>query len=274
MNMNSSSREPGSGRQARVRGARSRHPSPVTRHPPAFTLIEVMVAITIFSMVVAAIYSSWSLIMRASRVSQEVAAQVQRQRVAIHTIEDSLTCIQSFGGPSMKYYSFIVSGDPPQLDFTSLLPDNFPRNGKFGDLNMRQLQFTLEAGPDAEKSEKDLVLRQKPILLDMDEGEKKNPLVLARFVQTFNVECWDTNKEEWIKTWTYTNTIPPLIRVKLVLGGNNNNFGYAAPTLAVTRVIAVPSQTMPPEAQGGGGSPGGPPPGGPPGGVPINNLHF
>ena len=33
----------------------------------------------------------------------------------------------------------------------------------------------------------------------------------------------------------------PLIRVNLVLGGNNNdNFGNAAPTLSVTRVIAVP----------------------------------
>ena len=88
------------------------------------------------------------------------------------------------------------------------------------------------------------MLRQKPILLDMDEDEQQHPLVLARFVQTFKVECWDTNQAEWTTEWDNTNAIPPLIRVKLVLGGNNNdNFGNAAPTLAVTRVIAVPSQT-------------------------------
>ena len=65
-------------------------------------------------------------------------------------------------------------------------------------------------------------------------------------MQTFKVECWDTNQAEWTTEWDDTNSIPPLIRVNLVLGGNNNdNFGNAAPTLSVTRVIAVPSQSMP-----------------------------
>lgn len=223
----------------------------------AFTLIEVMIAMTIFSLVLAAIYSSWDLIWRATRVSQAAAAQVQRQRVAIHTIEDALTCIQSFQADP-RYYSFIVNEHPPELDFTSRLPDNFPRNGKFGDLNVRQLQFTLAPGPD---SEKDLVLRQKPILLDLDPDEQQNPLVLARFVQTFKVECWDTNQAEWVTEWDNTNAIPPLIRVSLVLADNNvNNLGGAAPPLSVTRVIAVPSQSMPAVVQtGGGGGPGAPP---------------
>jgi len=243
-------------RHSLFRISRSCHSSLATRHLSAFTLIEVMIAITLFSLVLAAIYSSWTLIWRASRVSQAAAAQVQRERVAIHTIEDALTCIQSFQA-SMRYYSFVINDDPPQLDFTARLPDNFPRNGKFGDLNVRQLVFSLETGPN---SEKDLMLRQKPILLDMDEDEQKNPLVLARNVQTFKVECWDTNQAEWVTEWDNTNAIPPLIRVKLVLGGNKNinDYGNNAPTLAVTRVIAVPSQTMPAAAQGGVGFNGNP----------------
>jgi len=257
MKLKFSSRESRVGSRAPAHGARSCHSSSVTRRLSAFTLIEVMIAMTIFGLVVAAIYSSWDLIWRASRVSRAAAAQVQRQRVAIHTIEDALTCIQSFQA-SMRYYSFIVNEDPPELDFTSRLPDNFPRNGKFGDLNVRQLMFTLEAGPD---SEKDLVLRQKPILLDLDADEQKNPLVLARNVQTFKVECWDANLAEWTTEWDDTNSIPPLIRVKLVLGRNNNQYGNAAPTLSVTRVIAVPSQSMPAVVQTGGGVPRGGGPG-------------
>ena len=228
----------------------------------AFTLIEVMIAITIFSLVLAAIYSTWDLIWRASRVSQAAAAQVQRQRVAIHTIEDSLTCVQSFQA-SMQYYSFIVNDDPQELQFTARLPDSFPRNGKFGDLAVRQLTFTIESPPNpgndfsGNNSEKDLILRQKPILLDMDADEQNNPLVLARNVQTFKVECWDTNQADWVTEWDNTNSIPPMIRVNLVLGGKNKDFGDA-PTLAVTRVIAVPSQTMPSVAQAPGGNFGNP----------------
>jgi prepilin-type N-terminal cleavage/methylation domain-containing protein len=226
----------------------------------AFTLIEVMIAMAIFSLVVAAIYSSWDLIWRASRVSQAAAARVQRQRVAIHTLEDSLTCIQSFQADT-KYYSFIVNDDPPELDFTSRLPGHFLRDGKFEGFNMRRLRFTVEPPPNpgnvfsVDSSEKDLVLRQTPILLDTDENELKNPLVLARYVQTFKVECWDTNQAEWVTEWDNTNSIPPLIRVKLVLGGNNkDNFGNAAPALSVTRVIAVPSQSMPALVQRGVGA--------------------
>jgi prepilin-type N-terminal cleavage/methylation domain-containing protein len=226
-----------------------RIPHSAFRTSAAFTLIEVMIAMGIFCLVMAAIYSSWDLIWRAARVSQAAAAQVQRQRVAIHTIEDALTCIQSFQA-DMRYYSFVVNEDPPELDFTARLPDNFPRNGKFGDLNVRQLQFTLAAGADP--AEKDLVLRQKPILLDLDTDEQQNPLVLARYVQTFKVECWDTNRAEWTTEWDNTNSIPPLIRVNLVLGGNTHDFGHAAPILAVSRVIAAPSQTMPAVAQSPG----------------------
>jgi prepilin-type N-terminal cleavage/methylation domain-containing protein len=221
----------------------------------AFTLLEVMMAIAIFSVVLATIFSTWLLIMRASRVTQTVSAQVQRQRIAIRTIEEGLTSIQSFQA-SMKYYSFIVdNSDSPMLSFTARVPEGFPRNGKFGDYNVRRLTFNLES---ANRMENDLVLRQKPLLVDMDENEQKYPLVLARNVQRFAVECWDTNVDEWVDGWDDTNSIPPLIRVTLVLGGKNaDNLAGSAPPLAITRVIAVPSQTLPAIVQTGGGAQGG-----------------
>ena len=94
-------------------------------HCRAFTLIEIMMAIAIFSIVVAAIYSTWILILRASKTGLEAAAQVQRERIAVQTIEDSLTCVQSFQA-SMQYYYFVVqNGDQPLLSFTARVPDNF-----------------------------------------------------------------------------------------------------------------------------------------------------
>ena len=190
----------------------------------AFTLIEIMVAIAIFMMIIAVIYSTWALVMRATQVGQDAAAQAQRQRVALRTIEDSLMCVQSFQA-SQKYYSFIVeNGDAPVLSFASRVPDIFPRNGKFGDFNLRRVTFQLEANGDGEK---DLVLRQNPILMDMDEDEQKNPLVLARNVKSFAIECWDTNQLDWVTEWDNTNSIPPMLRVGLVLGGNLGAGGAA-----------------------------------------------
>ena len=236
----------------------------------AFTLIEIMVAIAIFMLVIAAIYSTWALVMRATVVGQNAAAQAQRQRIALRTIEDSLMCVQSFQA-SQKYYSFIVeNGEAATLSFAARVPDVFPRNGKFGDFNLRRVTFALEAGPDGLKN---LVLRQNPILMDMDDDEKKFPLVLARNVKKFVVECWDTNKFEWISEWTDTNSIPPSVRVGVVLATKPppglHDFSQAVPDTVVTRAFAMPSSMMPAAVQHG--TVGGPPrgPGGPGGGVQL-----
>ena len=220
----------------------------VTRHTTAFTLIEIMVAISIFTVLLAAVYSSWMLILRATKVGREATAQVQRQRMALRTIEDALMCTESFQA-SGQYYTFIVqNGSEPLLSFAARLPDNFPRNGRFGGFNSRRVTVTVEAGPD---SERDLVLRQNPILMDMDEDERDHPLLLARNVKNFAVECWDTNTVDWVDGWDYTNQIPPMVRFTLVLGGNksDNNFSGTGPELSVTRVVAFPSGTVPVAAQ-------------------------
>jgi prepilin-type N-terminal cleavage/methylation domain-containing protein len=233
-----------------------------------FTLIEVMIAIAIFSMVLAAIYSTWYLIARGTRTAQTVAAEIQRERVTINSIEDSLTCIRSFQA-SPQYYSFVVeNGSSPLLEFTARLPDDFLRSGRFGSFNVRRLAFTVEPPPNpgnafvVNTGEKDLVLRQYPILTGMDADEKAAPLVLARNVQLFAVECWDTNKQDWVDEWDDTNSIPPMIRVDLSFGADKNNFGNVSPTFSVSRLIAVPAQMMPASVQipngANGGSGGGP----------------
>ena len=202
-----------------------------------------MVAIAIFSIVIAAIYSTWTLILRSSQVGQNTAAQAQRQRIALRTIEDSLTCIQSFQA-SMQYYVFTNStqnGNQSELSFTARLPEVFPRGGKFGGFNLRRLIFSVEPGRD---SEMDLVLRQTPALMDMDPDERQTPLVLARDVKKFTVECWDTTNMDWVDVWDSTNSIPAMVRINLALGGNAGA-GNASPGSAVTRLIAIPSVTLP-----------------------------
>ena len=219
----------------------------------AFTLIEIMVAIAIFTIVVASVFASWTALMRATRVAHAVAAQAQRQRVTLRTIEDSLMAVQSFQA-SPQYYSFIVAnGDSPVLSFAARLPEVFPRNGKFispntgKDFNLRRVTFALESVTGGEK---DLVLRQNPVLMDLDADEQQYPLVLARNVRKFTIECWDTNKLEWADEWDDTNAIPPLVRVNLALGVNADP-ASSAPNFSVARVFSLPSEMMPAAVQNG-----------------------
>jgi len=122
-------------------------------------LIEIMVAIAVFMMLIAVIYSTWALVMKATKVGQDAAAQAQRQRIALRTIEDSLMCIQSFQASQRYYFFNVENGDKPMLSFASRVPDVFPRNGKFGEFNLRRVTFSLEAGIGGEN---DLVLAPEP----------------------------------------------------------------------------------------------------------------
>jgi len=251
----------------------------------AFTLIEIMVAMMIFGMVIAAIYATWALVMRATQVGQDAAARAQRQRVVLRTIEDALMGIQSFQA-SQNYYWFAVENQGEAfLSFAARLPDTFPRDRKFvgsglgKDFNSRRVTFSVAAG---EGGENNLILRQNPILMDMDQDEQQYPLVLARNVKAFTVECWDTNKSEWISEWENTNSIPPMLRVNLVLGAKTAT-GGSVPEFAAARIFTVPSVMMPVAVQRGvGGGPGGlpglqtpfVPPGGSPNGQPNGNNPF
>jgi hypothetical protein len=78
----------------------------------------------------------------------------------------------------------------------------------------------------------------------MDADERQTPLVLARNVKKFTVECWDANSKDWLTEWDNTNSIPLLVRINLTLGGNTE-VGNAAPEFAVTRLVAIPSVTLP-----------------------------
>ncbi|MEJ0088645.1 MAG: prepilin-type N-terminal cleavage/methylation domain-containing protein [Limisphaerales bacterium] len=240
--------------------------SPLKIHPSktagAFTLIEVMVSIAIFAILIAAVYSTWVVILKSSQVGQMAAARVQRERIAIRTLEDSLTCIQSFQA-SMGYYTFnVTNGQQPGLSFVARLPDIFPRNGKF-DANLRRLTFSVESTGTGMDSERDLVLRQNPILMDQDADEQQVPLVLARNVKDFVIECWDTNSYDWMDGWDSTNSLPPMVRITLTLtlGDKDNNNNSPASLFTATREIAIPSNTLPTVAQtgspnGGGGGGG------------------
>ena len=215
-----------------------------SRQQRAFTLIEILMAMAIFAMVLTAIYATWTAILRGSRVGLEAAAQVQRERVAIQTIEQALTCARAFA-VDLEHYGFVAeNGSDALLSFVARLPKSFPRGGRFGDFDVRRLEFSLESGPE---SSKQLVLRQCPLLMEFDQDEKEHPLVLARNVKDLAFEFWDTRAKDWTDTWDQTNQLPKLIRVSLeMLPPKQHGYGYSAmKTDKAMRVITLPSITVP-----------------------------
>lgn len=259
----------------------SERPRPAKLRRSAFTLVEIMVAIGIFSFVLAAIYSSWTAILRASKTGLEAAASAQRARITVRVLEDSLGSAQSFAA-NLPYYSFMAeNGSDAYLSFVARLSKSFPRSGKFGDLDVRRVTFSVESAPDGGRQ---LVLRQNPLVMELDRDEKEHPIVLAKNVKGFEMQFWATDKRppDWVDEWKEqkTNQLPALVMVTLQLADNPHSSRI---TEEITRIISLPAVTVQPVWQvprgmGGPGSPGNPGapgvPGGPgavgvPGGVPM-----
>lgn len=217
--------------------------NPTASESRAFTLIEILMAMAIFSLVVAAIYATWSAIVRGSQVAYAVAAQVQRERAAIQNIEKALTSARSFS-MDVQHYGFIgQNGGDLMLSFVARLPKSFPRSGRFGDFDVRRVEFTLQEG---ENSSKELVLRQTPILMEFDEDEMKHPLVLARNVKGLTFDFWDTRLNDWTDTWAQTNQLPKLVRVTLQLFSPHPHSVSTSQYEEMMRIVALPSVAVPP----------------------------
>jgi prepilin-type N-terminal cleavage/methylation domain-containing protein len=223
-----------------------------------FTLLEVMIAIFIFSLIIMAIYSTWLLILKGSRLGGDVAASVQRSRIAIRTIEDALVSVQMFNA-NMKHYLFVAdtSGDLAAVSMVSRLPDSFPGARRWGDLGVQRVSFYTQPGKDGGT---ELAMTLAPVLLETNSSVEAYTISLAKEVSLFRLDFYDMQKREWLDEWKYTNQLPKLVQVTLGLG-KARGFG-SKPQDVVTRIVAIPSMAVPAELQGGGGGrPGALPPG-------------
>lgn len=231
-----------------------------------FTLIEVMVAIALLMLVVGAIYSTWTGLIKASKTGMKAAVEAQRQRMAMSVVEEALTSAQLYVA-NQDYYGFEAGKDSGDfLSFVARLPRSFPRSGKFEGMDMRRVIFSVE---NDNSGQRELVLRQNPVLAEMDEDEQKFPVVLAQGVRAFKAEFWDDRKADWVEDWIQTNTLPKMVRVTLEMGNGNRYSG--GPVQTTMRVVGLPTAGVTPTWQtiGAGGRP---PQGGPPGGSqPIVN---
>ncbi|MHC1766845.1 MAG: prepilin-type N-terminal cleavage/methylation domain-containing protein [Verrucomicrobiia bacterium] len=228
----------------------------------AFTLIEVMIAMTIFGLVMVAIYSSWSAILRGSKVGLNAAAEAQRTRMATRAIREALTSAQLYV-ENIRYYSFMAdtSGDFAALSLVSRLPASFPGSGLFGDQVVRRVSFTVESGPSGQRQ---LVLRQVPLLEPPETAETPYTIILAPNVHQFSMEFWNTNTLEWDPEWPFTNQLPKLVRFALSVGPPNHRPSPddVSVQTALVSSMAIPRVLQIPPVRRGFGNPPGAVPGG------------
>jgi prepilin-type N-terminal cleavage/methylation domain-containing protein len=211
----------------------------IRRAIQAFTLIEVMLALTLFSLIMVSVIACWKAIINGKITAEEAAAAAQRARIGIKSIEEALTSAE-ISTMNIQYYSFLndTSGKFAFLSLASRLPSAFPGSGLFGDNVMRRVTFTVEPDPQNQQ-QNNLVMYQSPLLEALDQANTPYPIPLARDVSVFMLEFWSPEEGDWVVSFDPTNKLPMAVRVTLGVGHSARN--PDAPYDVIVRTVNMPS---------------------------------
>ena len=213
------------------------------RSRAAFTILEIMIAISIFAMVLTAIYTIWISILKGSKTAMAAAAGVQRSRIAIRSIEDALLTTTMYSA-NINEYSFV--GEANSVSMLARLPATFPGVGRYGDQVVRRVSFYTQAGKDGMD---ELIMSQHPMLLDTTGTVEAYTITLARDVSEFSLGYYDAQKKKWSEDWIITtNQLPKMVRVILGLGKLPGSNSKAQDVVA--KIVALPATAVGPDLQG------------------------
>ncbi len=186
-----------------------------------FTLVEAIVAVSILGMVSFMVFKSLLSVMGATKMGAEAADQVQRERVAIKTVEVGLRGMVYYE-QNQDMYALnmdLIDKDYPYFSFVARVPPDFIGSREFNGQALRRLSFFVD---DVDES-RALVLEQSHVMR-APQGEDPVPVVrsiLAPQLEQFMILFWSTSAEAWIDEWTETNSLPSRVKVEMALTPQN-----------------------------------------------------
>jgi hypothetical protein len=205
----------------------------------AFTLLELTVALAVFTFIMLSVLSCWKVIVSGTMAAQGAAAAAQRARIGIKSVENALECGE-ISTANIGFYYFLndTSEKFASLSLVARLPADFPGSSLFGDIVLRRVTFEVQH--DSEHSQDNLVMQQSPLLEKLDNGKHTPyPITLARDVSVFMLEFWSTNQNDWVVSFDPTNQFPPMIRVTLGCGHSPEH--PDVPYEVIVRTVPMPS---------------------------------
>lgn len=205
------------------------------REAAAFTILEIVISITVFTFIMVSILGCWKCIVTGKMIAEDAAAAAQRARVGMDTVVKALTCAE-MSTANLQFYVFQTdtSSKFASLSLAARLPLDFPGSGLYGDNVMRRVTFDVEKDADGKLN---LVMNQSPLLAVLNDQNPPYPITLARDVSIFNLEFWDEKQSEWGVDWLLTNALPPMVRVTLGCGHPADN--PDVPYNLICRTVAI-----------------------------------
>ncbi|MEO6602084.1 MAG: prepilin-type N-terminal cleavage/methylation domain-containing protein [Polyangiaceae bacterium] len=202
------------------------------RRSRAFTLVELLVAIVVLSLISMLIYSAFSSMKRSREGIERLDDRYREGRLAMTRMTRELqSAYISLHAPInsallIQKTAFIGSVGTPadRLDFDSFSNRRLDRNSHISD----QCELSYFGSPNPALSGVTDLARRVSTTLDLDPKRGGRVEVLATDIDLFDLQYLDPQSGNWVDTWDTTQAVtgqparlPVQVRILLVLNGGS-----------------------------------------------------
>jgi len=190
-----------------------------------FTLLEVILAVTVLALISTMIYGGFSqTALNKARIEQDVDhSRVIHMALGRMTRELSMAFVSTHVNRSLDLRvsntAFIGSdnGREDRIDFTSFSHRRLYRNARESDQN--EISYFVTEHPDDPGMS--VLARREQNRIDDDPRRGGKSQILVENVEEFSVDYYDPLLSEWVATWDTVNTLaqpnrlPTQVRIRL-----------------------------------------------------------
>ena len=194
------------------------------RRPRGFTLVEVLIAVSITAVIGAMALGAFSRSAAARQAVEEQDERVGGARVALGRMAREVSAAflsDHFDRQRFRDRPTVFKGrdggDRDTILFATMAHTRAVRDARESDQSV--VEYLLDSDPEI-PSEQALFRREKLRIDDEpDRGGVKS--LLLHHVVAFDVEYWDWQKQEWVRDWSTApgdrTLLPPRVKMKLTL---------------------------------------------------------
>ena len=225
------------------------------RGPRGFTLVELLVAIVVLSLISLLIYNAFASMKRSREGIERVDDRYREGRLAMtRMVRELQSAYISLHAPInssllVQKTAFIgTTGTPAdRIDFNSFSNRRMDKNSHVSD----QCELSYFGSPNPDVSGVTDLARRISTQLDLEPKKGGRVDVLATDIDLFDLQYLDPMTGNWVETWDTTSSItgqparlPVQMRVLLVLnGGSRQGYDRGQGTIRLVTKIALPIDT-------------------------------
>ncbi len=191
------------------------------RRQTGFTLIEVIIAVAITSMMALMVMGTFRQVDRAHEITRDQGDRYAGARLALSRLarETSMAFISDhYDSNKLRERPTLFTGKEDSLLLCTFAHERLARDARESDQSV--VEYTLESDPE-HPGERALFRREKAhIDEEPDRGGRKD--LVADHLAALRFQYWDPKKGEWVREWStrsvdHTNALPGRVRFELEL---------------------------------------------------------